>query len=828
MKTSWFGRFVIVLWVCVAPSLGWSQTCGGWEPGGGPQGIIGTIRDVITWDTDGDGPALEELVVIGDFVAAGDQSVPGIAAWNGERWRALPRLWYSNALGTYRGQLVGAGNRVLLLTEYGWREIGTQVGYQGWHGSIDVVHEHEGELIVAGTFDRIDGVEAHRVARWSEETGWRPLSLDAGTVTHLCTVEGELTLRRTTSGTLPRVLTWNGVAWTPVQLPPEASSPDVIRPTERGLLITQSAFVWLRENGLWTRLSGIVSGMQLSYFYDATFFQDTLHGAAQFSDAIAPCGVARWDGQAWRTLDLCYLIPIRKLVHFRGQLIAVGTFSGERSPGCIGLASWDGQTWSCLGGVFGGTVNSVSVTGNRVLVAGNFTSIDGRRTMGVGAFENGEWTTFPRPPMYWGYPDSINHAIEYQGDVIVGGRTVNGEIFRWSDQTWIPMGQRLFDVVIGFIEVNGDLLVLATSPSGLGGTWVRRWTGTLWETVASLPPVGDSRNVAGSFQVWNGQLIIFSSFQLTQDGPLHGVLRLVDGGWEPMGSLNQVASCSLVHDGELYCAGYLVWRWNGEDWEELGTVESAQDAFVEMAWYQGRLVVAQRFPRLFELDGDVWRRIPSATLTPHDLGVVRGMHQVGDRLMLVGSFHGQSGGSGHRPAEPYQAFVAFWSPARAWPQIRDEGAPTVIPAFGTVAGSVCGTAGTGDITFQWFRDGVALQDGPEGGSVGGGEVAGATTCSVTVSGARPSDSGVYQCRVTDSCGSALTVGSLMTVVGPCNADYTRDGRVDQGDVEALILDLASGSRAQWPSDPDVNADGSADQGDLSVLLDLLAGLPCPT
>lgn len=62
---------------------------------------------------------------------------------------------------------------------------------------------------------------------------------------------------------------------------------------------------------------------------------------------------------------------------------------------------------------------------------------------------------------------------------------------------------------------------------------------------------------------------------------------------------------------------------------------------------------------------------------------------------------------------------------------------------------------------------------------------------------------------------------------PCNPDMNNDGVADQGDVDALINAIASGTPLPGGADPDFNHDGVADQGDVDALIARIAGSPCP-
>ena len=60
--------------------------CEQWKPGFEVPGVLGIVKDVITFD-DGAGPA---LYAAGRFELAGDARAAALAKWDGSRWHAVP------------------------------------------------------------------------------------------------------------------------------------------------------------------------------------------------------------------------------------------------------------------------------------------------------------------------------------------------------------------------------------------------------------------------------------------------------------------------------------------------------------------------------------------------------------------------------------------------------------------------------------------------------------------------------------------------------------------------------------------------------------------
>ena len=72
-------------------------------------------------------------------------------------------------------------------------------------------------------------------------------------------------------------------------------------------------------------------------------------------------------------------------------------------------------------------------------------------------------------------------------------------------------------------------------------------------------------------------------------------------------------------------------------------------------------------------------------------------------------------------------------------------------------------AGNGPMTFQWFRDGAPLADGP---APGGGTIAGALTDTLTLSSVGGADAGAYVCAATNPCGTTDTTPAVVAVRTP--------------------------------------------------------------
>ena len=120
--------------------------------------------------------------------------------------------------------------------------------------------------------------------------------------------------------------------------------------------------------------------------------------------------------------------------------------------------------------------------------------------------------------------------------------------------------------------------------------------------------------------------------------------------------------------------------------------------------------------------------------------------------------------------------------------------------------------GEGTITYQWQKNGANLSDT--------GHYSGATTDTLTVSGADAGDAANYRCVVTAACGSATSNEAALTLSAPAwaIADVDGDGDVDLSDFAVFQL-CFSGPNQPVRSEcnvVDFDRDGDADLGDFAV------------
>ena len=92
---------------------------------------------------------------------------------------------------------------------------------------------------------------------------------------------------------------------------------------------------------------------------------------------------------------------------------------------------------------------------------------------------------------------------------------------------------------------------------------------------------------------------------------------------------------------------------------------------------------------------------------------------------------------------------------------------------------------------------------------------------LTITGASPSDAGVYTCTITNACGTITTNPATLTI---CPADFNCDGLLNPDDLSDYINAFFN-----IPPDPgsDFNQDGITNPDDLSDYINAFFDSGCP-
>ncbi len=113
-------------------------------------------------------------------------------------------------------------------------------------------------------------------------------------------------------------------------------------------------------------------------------------------------------------------------------------------------------------------------------------------------------------------------------------------------------------------------------------------------------------------------------------------------------------------------------------------------------------------------------------------------------------------------------------------------------------------SGSGAMSYQWRRNSVPLDEDP-------GHIEGVFTPNLVVAGPLPSDIGMYDCVITNDCGTATSEPASLGLL----PDFNGDGEINGADLSVLLSNFGDG----YPGIAgDANGDNMVNGADLSVLI----------
>ncbi len=680
--------------------------------GRGVPSLDETATCLCEWDPDGAGPLGPRLVVGGFFTLAGDLPANGIAAFDPAtgQWSSLGSIdGQVSALAVLpNGQLVAAGlfssagqmgSPLRVWTGSAWSSAIAQpmaltihalavapngelhaacvsgpnmdvqrLGSSGWQvlgtssppplatvASIDcLAFASNGDLLVGGLFDSIDGVAANCVARWNG-SAWSPLGSGfAGRVwSLLSTSTGALFAGGlfTLGGSPPsdNVAQWNGSSWQPLG----SGTQSTYSPFQAGV------FALAEVPG------GIVAAGQF----------DGAGGVPAFK-------VAHWNGTAWSAMGSgieqfgsfggpSIVIALQRTAN--GELFAAGGFATVGGRDSLGLARWNGTTWSPPRSVGIGRETSAvhrTATGD-VYLAGNFRDIDGVACNGIAKRVGTGWQ-----PVGAGLasldadPEVVVIRSLPNGDVVAGGAfaTIGGApipgLARWNGTAWSSLGTGLgfggginAAVLSMDVAANGDLYVagLFDAAGGVAVDSVARWNGSQWSAVGG--GLG-SAFVTAVTSSPTGEVYIAGQFAPGAVFPPGNIAVLNGSTWQGIGSADgSVLALLALPGGTLLAAGSFqhidgqpvgcVARWAGGVWAPfggLGTTGLVNFVRRLLPLPSGGLLAAGRFPTdtnvaaFAHWDGSSWRLLAEGSFEPKDLAL-----DPSGEVLVAGSFRSIDG-----------------------------------------------------------------------------------------------------------------------------------------------------------------------------------------
>ena len=570
-----------------------------WSPDWAVAGLGGAVRALADYGG--------ELHAGGEWFAAKNGVIRGIARFDGVDWRPL-----------------GTG---IDLVNYSYPARTTQV---------QAMVEWNGVLVIAGTFDRVDGQPMSCVARW-DGSSWAPLggglalSFDEADVRALAVFNNELYAagQFDTAGGQPAsaIAKWNGASWSPVGS-------------------------GLRQNG----------GAEVGYPMAMHVWNGSLVVGGDFDRAggLVVNNIARWNGTSWSAMGAGSFATVWAFETWNNQLVASGQF--QVGPVVAMPGVWNGTTWAVLGsndlsfppvslrafgghlwgdaggvlrrfdgatwttagvvaGMFDGQVAShirtLHVHGSELILGGQFTRAGNApgalavASANAVAFDGGSgWRTLGTGQ---GLDKRIVRLLPWRSGRVAagqfseaGGAPAVGLAFHDGDR-W-RMLARISGGVVWDAAVHQDSIVVSGSFTHVDGqpfTGIARFDGTSWHPFGTLAPPG--------LYSHGGELFGFGGSALHRWNGTAFVVAAVP----PSGGVDALHS----HAGVLYAANndafnHRVLRWNGSQLQSIGT---ANDFVQALGSHGSFLIAGGRFTNLggapaaliARWNGTAWSSLPA-------------------------------------------------------------------------------------------------------------------------------------------------------------------------------------------------------------------------
>jgi hypothetical protein len=317
--------------------------------------------------------------------------------------------------------------------------------------------------------------------------------------------------------------------------------------------------------------------------------------------------VARWDGEQFHPLGegLKGGAPY-VLVADGDDLYAVGSFTSAGYESANGIARWDGAAWSPVGtgegakGPYGDSygvwLRAAAIYDGKLIIAGEFRSVDGVPAMNIAAWDGANWS-----PLGGGVHGPADYSIaEVRTLLTAGGLLYAGGEFELADGVWS--------------EINGELV----PEQAVTVNSIAAWDGAAWSPVG-----GGVSLVDGSTQPGKVMALAYGANKLYAGGyfnraggkTVNYVAQFDGAAWSGLSSGVRPVEFSTdapidalaYADNMLYVGGSftaaggknidLLASWDGAAWNEVagGIDNEGYDRVYSLAIAPGGLVAGGLF-----------------------------------------------------------------------------------------------------------------------------------------------------------------------------------------------------------------------------------------
>ena len=604
------------------------------------------------------------LYVGGRFEQAGPVPANGLARWDGDSWSTFGDFWSSE-----------------------WES----------SGQINAITGFQNDLVVGGSFDQVDGLEANNIARWNGTT-WSSLGEGEanGTVGHINALLAHANqlyvggnIFQAGGQEARRIAIWDG-EWSPI-------------------IVTDEFGV--EHNGITSGLVEVISSFDDQIIIGGTF------GTAGYETVRL---IAAWTGSEWLDLDsglerfspVNISLRVDALLPVGEQLLVGGRFqyAGEPVDENVAqhIAIWNGEGWvrnlgagkaqgigdrDTFGGQLDRGVTASARLGDDYYLVGNFFRAGMLPTGHIARYTDNEWIepNFDSLIDYRSVFTRLRAIHVSESQVVVGfardipyqGETINS-IAAWHGDSWAGLGPPDSNGVTGSTTQaeNTNVSALLESEAGLyvGGNFNRAgdvdansialWNGTDWESLG----VGEGNGVQGQVNAavfFEDDLIVAGTIWKAGNQLVNGIARWDGNTWHDFSNseIDGDFEVLAVSGGRLFAAGEFTVTDGVENWTELIAVHDGDSwsplglASAELAQYWNRVTALEvlgnqiyagrgtqhpglpdPFNAVAFWDGFEWRRLGAgeksgvAARGTNSLPLVRVLDLSTDGLMVAGGF----------------------------------------------------------------------------------------------------------------------------------------------------------------------------------------------
>lgn len=761
-----------------------------WRAGTGWPGVFhygyGGYVNCLLAAEEGGQPVLH---VGGSFAIAGNAFANCVAKRDGPRWAPLGEGFGDEvfALTIYNGELIAGGaftlsgstsvNHIARWDGQAWQALGTGLGNYSWN-RVTALAVYDGRLVAGGSLSGHGNLS--NIAQW-DGNAWQALGGGcSGQVFALANHDGVLLAGGQFSNPGTNLAAWNGTSWSAFGATNGRVSSLLVDGSDviiGGRFTYPAVRIARLHDGYWQSLGSGMSGGSNPEVNALAVYNGELHAGGSFQTAGGgpATNLARWDGAQWNAVGGGTNNKVLVAASFGERLVVGGWFSSAGEIDAAGISVWNGTDWCPVAnGPNFGPVDAVAVYNGEYVAAGRFDRAGCAPAQHVARWNGSTWRPMGSGFDYGSPPQllPVYCFAEFQGDLIAGGRFIGAggqpanRIARWNGTDWEPLGTGVDGPSAPFVDAlvvyNGELIVggYFTTGGGVPAANLARWNGTDWQ-----PFGGGANSAVSALQVHDGELFAGGAFTTIGGVPANRVARWDGTQWHALGSgCSSFVEALASYDGQLYAGGGFQWagglwvnyvaRWNGTSWASLsGGVDSTVTA---LAVHRGELFVGG----IFSLAGGV-NCGPLVRWNGSDwlyMGNGIGDLSAGGKWVAALAADGQNlvvGGLFDTAGDQVSRYWASWVTATL--NLNEQPASQTTCVGNPVVFHVSAT-GDEPITFQWRRNGVDLTDG--------GNIAGATTNSLSVVPQSDVDAGVYDAVVTNTCDPLVSEPAVLGYVSP--------------------------------------------------------------